>query len=90
MDYEDQSSDRFEGGPIHMKTDQGCQAPDLIDGGLTQIFIKTLTGKSVGVRIWIWVWVQVLQQKIHEQLGIPIRFQNLIYAGKSLQEGFKL
>lgn len=32
----------------------------------------------------------MLQQKIHQQIGIPKHFQGLIYAGKLLQEGIKI
>lgn len=89
-EYEEHFSYLYIGDPMHKRVNLGCQPSDPIEGELAQIFIKSLTGKSLSVRIEIWEQVQVLQQKIHEQIGIPKLFQNLIYAGKSLQEGVKL
>jgi ubiquitin len=51
-----------------------------------EIFIKTLTGKTLTVCVGQDDTTQVLQEKIREQEGIPADQQRLIYDGRQMQD----
>lgn len=56
----------------------------------SSLFIKTMGGSTICIEIGTWEATEILKQRIHEKTGILPYKQLLIYAGKVIQEGFKL
>ncbi|KAJ7907973.1 ubiquitin-related domain-containing protein, partial [Mycena leptocephala] len=52
-----------------------------------QIFVRTLTGKTITLNVGDTMPVEYLKSMVTDREGIPIGHQRLLYAGKQLEDG---
>ena len=60
-----------------------------LKGGM-QIFVKTLTGKTVTLEVDPADSIEMVKQKIQNKEGIPLDQQHLVFAGKQLEDNYTL
>ena len=51
-----------------------------------QIFVKTLSGKTITIEVTASTSVSELQQKIEDKEGVPVAIQRLIFGGKQMAD----
>jgi ubiquitin len=82
-------------GQVIYRNESVAQAAGILEGSRIswrpargmQIFVKTLTGETVYIRVQGDTTIETSKRIICEHIGMPIEKQRLIFAGKQLEDG---
>ena len=66
--------------------DPACLGAVVVRGEM-QVFVRTLTGRTITVQACCAQSVLTLKVQLAEKLGVPQDQQRLVFAGKQLQDG---